>query len=80
MAQGLTNPTSMHEVAVSIPGLLSSQGSNPSHICELHHSCSNAGSLTHGLGQGIQPGPQQQPQSLQRQHWIFNPLCHSGNS
>ena len=31
------------------------QGSDPSRICDLHHSCGNATSLTHCAGLGIKP-------------------------
>ena len=47
------------------------QGSNPSHSCDLRHGCSNAGSLTHCAGLGIECTP------LQRQCRIFNQLHHS---
>ena len=40
------------------------QGSNLSHSCDLHHSCSNAGSLTHFTGLGIESILQQQPELL----------------
>ena len=50
------------------------QGSNPSHCFDLHHSCSNTRSLTHGSGLGIEPVPPQW------QCHIPNLLCHSGNS
>ena len=40
-------------------------GSNLSHICKLHYSCSNARSLIHCTGHGIKPAtPQRQPGSL----------------
>ena len=42
----------------------SGQGSNPSHSCKLSHSYSNARSLTHCTGLGIEPLPQQQPEPL----------------
>ena len=45
------------------------QGSNPGHSCDPLHSCTNAGSLTHSTGLGIEPV------LLQRQE-----LCHRGNS
>ena len=38
------------------------------------------GSLTHCAGPGMEPTPQQQPQSLHRQCRILNPLHHSRNS
>ena len=47
---------------------------NPSHSCDLCHSCSNAKSLTHCARPGIEPTPPQ------IQHWILNLLGHSGNS
>ena len=50
------------------------QGSNPSHSCKLHHSCSNAGSLTHCTRAEIEAMPPK------RQWQIPNQLCHSGNS
>ena len=50
------------------------QGSNPNCICDLHHSCGNAGPLTHCARLGIRPV------SLQKHHWILDPLHHSGNS
>ena len=56
------------------------QGSNLSLSCDLHHSCSNTGSLTHCAGMGIKPMPQRQPGPLQRQCWILYPLLHSQNS
>ena len=41
------------------------QGSNPSCICNLHHSCSNARSLTHCAGLAPEPAtPQKQAGSL----------------
>ena len=49
------------------------QGINPCHSCNLHHSCSNTGSLTHCAGPGIEPMPSQ------RQCQILNPLHHSRN-
>ena len=56
------------------------QGWNLSHSCDLCHNSGNTGSLTHCAGLRIEPAPQQQLELLQRQHWILNPLCHSGNS
>ena len=53
---------------------------NSSHSCDLSHSYSHARSLTHCAGPVIESVPQQQPEPLQRQHRIFNQLCHSGNS
>ena len=50
------------------------QGSNPRHSYSLHHSFSNAWSLTHCSGLKIKPMP------LQKQCQIFNLLHHSGNS
>ena len=50
------------------------QGLNPSHSCDLCHSCSNAGSLTHCARPGVEPA------LPQRQEKIIKPLCHSGNS
>ena len=47
---------------------------------DLHHSCGNIISLTHCVRLGIEPIPHQWPEWLQRQHWILNLLCHSGNS
>ena len=44
---------------------------SPSHSCNLCHSCSNAGSLTHCTGPGIKP------RTPQRQHGILNLLHHS---
>ena len=49
------------------------QGWILSHSCDLHHSCSNARSLTPCVGPGIKPSAQQ------RQHRVLNPLHHSGN-
>ena len=43
----------------------SGQRLNPSHSCDLHHSCSNAGPLTHCAGLGIKPAPPQWPELLQ---------------
>ena len=40
------------------------QGLNQNHSCNLCHSCSNAGSLTHYGGPGIEPIPPQQPKLL----------------
>ena len=57
-----------------------SQGSNLSCSCDLCHSCTNARSLTHCTRPGIKPELQQQPELLQRNCRIFNPLCHNGNS
>ena len=34
------------------------QGSDPSHSCDLSHSCSNAGSLTHCARPGLEPASQ----------------------
>ena len=51
-----------------------SQESNPSGSCDPYHSCSNARSLIHYTRPGIESVP------LQRQYWILNPLCYSGNS
>ena len=56
------------------------QGLNPSHSCNLHHSCSNIRSLNHCTRPGIEPMPQQRPKLPQRQSWILNPLHHSRNS
>ena len=44
-----------------IPGTWKSpgQGSNPSHRCNLRHSCSNAGPLTYFIEMGIEPAPPQ---------------------
>ena len=50
------------------------QGSNPSHPCNLHHSCGNTRSLTHCARPGIKSTPQQQPKPPQRQCRILNPL------
>ena len=36
--------------------------------------------LTHCTGLGMEPDPQQQPEPLQRQCQVLNPLCHTGNS
>ena len=49
-------------------------GLNPSYSCDLCHSCSNAGSLTHCAGSGIKPA------LPQRQWWIINPVWHSRKS
>ena len=38
------------------------------------------GSLSHCARLGIKPIHQQRPETLQRQHWILNLLCQSGNS
>ena len=56
------------------------QGLNTSCSCDLRHSRGNARSLTHCTRLGIEPVPQQQPELLQKQHWILNLLCHSRNS
>ena len=37
---------------------LPDQGSDPSHSCNLSHSCRNTGSLTHCAGLGIEPASQ----------------------
>ena len=50
------------------------QGSNPSCSYDICHSCSKARSLIHCARLGIEPIPPQ------RQHWILNPLHHSGSS
>ena len=50
------------------------QGSSPSHIYDLHHSCSSTGSLTHCAQLGIKLMPPQ------RQCSILNQLSHSENS
>jgi len=34
------------------------QGSDPSHSCNLHHSCGNHGSLIHSAGPGIKSASQ----------------------
>ena len=47
---------------------------NSSHSFDLRHIWGNLGYLTHWAGPGIGPS------LLQRQHWILNPLHHSGNS
>jgi len=49
------------------------KGSNPSHGCDLHHSCGHAGSLTHPALLGIEP------ELPQRRCQILNLLCHSRN-
>ena len=43
----------------TLPG----QGLNSSWRCDLRHSCSNAGSLTHCARPGMEPGPQQRQAS-----------------
>ena len=48
------------------------QGLKPSHICILHHSYGNEGSLTHCTGPGMEHATEM--------NQIINPLCHSGNS
>ena len=55
---------------MELPG----QGSDPSHSCDLHCNCGNAGSLTHYARPGIEPASQ----SLRDTPPI--PLCHSRNS
>ena len=63
-----SQPLIGHFLATFTPGTwkFQGQGLNPSHNHELHHSCSNARSLTHGAGLGIKPTPlQQQPKLLQ---------------
>ena len=50
------------------------QGSNLSHRCNLYHSCSDDGSLTHCTELGIEPN------NRSCCSWTLNPLCHSGNS
>ena len=53
---------------------LPGEGSNWSCMCDLHHSHSNAGSLTHWVRLGIEPTSSGAPcQGL-------NPLSHNGNS
>ena len=39
---------------MELPG----QGSDASHRCDLRHSCSTAGSLTHGAALEMEPGSQ----------------------
>ena len=58
------------------------KGSSSTHSFNLHHSCgkTNTGTLSHCARPGIEITPQQQPELLQKQCQIFNPLCHSGNS
>ena len=41
------------------------QGLNPSHSCDLCHSCGDAGSLTHCTRRRIKPAPPQWPKPLQ---------------
>ena len=48
--------------------------SNWSCCCNLYHSCGNARFLINYARPGIEPTPPL------RQHWILNPLCHSGKS
>ena len=60
--------------------LFAGQGSNSSHSCDLSNSCDKTGSLTHWAKPGIKHTPQQQPEILQRQLLILNPLWHSRNS
>ena len=55
------------------------QGSDPSHSCDLHHTCSNTGSLTHGARQGIKPMSQcprdaADPFAPQRELWLVDIL------
>ena len=50
---------------------------NPSCSCDLHHSCSHTGSLTHCTRLGIEPVPLQQLELLQ---WLLNLLYHFENS
>ena len=50
------------------------KGSNPSHSCNLCHSCGNSASLTHWAQLGRKPAPPQ------KQHQVLNPLHHSRNS
>ena len=47
---------------------------DPSHICDLHHSCGITRSLTHWARPGIKPA------SSQRQRKALNPLSHNSNS
>ena len=47
---------------------------NPSQSCNLHHSCSNTGSLTHCTGPGMELGTSTETNQ------IINPLYHSRNS
>ena len=53
---------------------LPGQGSNPSHSCDLGHSCGIAGSLTYSAR------PRIKPESPQRQCRILNPLHHHSNA
>ena len=48
-----------------------SQGSDPSHSCDLHHSCSNAGALTHCARRGesnLRSGDVSDPIASERGH------------
>ena len=47
---------------------------------DLHHSCDNAGSLTHCARLGIEPVSQQGLKLLQRQQWILNTRRHRRNA
>ena len=58
----------LRHIEVPMPGIKSE------HSCDLHHSCSNARSLTQCAGPGIEPVPPL------RQYQIINPICHSNNS
>ena len=53
---------------------------DPSHICDLSHSCGNAGSLTHCAGPGIKPASQRSqdatdPVVPQQELLGFNSYC-----
>ena len=48
------SPLFGHPVAFGVPR----PGSDVSHSCDLHHSCSNSGFLTHCAGLGIEPASQ----------------------
>ena len=53
------------------------QGLNPSSICDLCHSCSNAGSWTHCAGPGIKPAAPEWPSGCRQ---LLNPLRHNRSS
>ena len=64
------------EACGSSPG----QGSNLSQAATHATAVANTGSITHCASQGSQPHLSSDPQLLQRQPQILNPLCHRSNS